>query len=93
VFTFIFFIAIVHSYRNGAGLRGLKMTFIKYSGGWGYDSECKRFSIINLTKVDNDEDRPSKGWRLMDNKINDWAGDYPTLKAAKQSAIEINSAA
>lgn len=69
------------------------LIFIKYAGGWGYDSSCGRFSIINLSKVDNDESRPSTGWRLIDNKISDWAGDYKTLKLAKASAQEISIAA
>jgi hypothetical protein len=94
-----------HMVSNNAKPIGVKMMseiykredgsliFIKYAGGWGYDSSCGRFSIINLAKTDNDESRPAQGWRLIDNKIKDWAGDYPTLKAAKQSAAEINSAA
>lgn len=59
------------------------ITWTRYGGGWGYDSDCGRFSIHNLKHVGGDG-RPNSGWAMHDRKNDDCIGYAPTLKEAKK---------
>ena len=67
------------------------LIFIKYAGGWGYESSCGRFTIINLSKCDRRENGPSKGWDLVDKRTQE-CGRYITLKSAKEAAERVKHA-
>lgn len=58
------------------------MIWVKFKGGWGYESNCGSFKIHNLKHVGESWE---KGWRLFQG---DESQVYPTLKAAKAAAID-----